>query len=177
MIPAAAVGAKAAARSLAAGAVLAACFAGGTMAGGLDEMTGCWISRAFDATSLLSDSSDAGSAELVHEKMLLRFDRIEGTEHLAFGRIFEWDEPKSYVLGPTYQNGAYNPAADFLTFGFPEGGLDHVTQPDADSLLYVHTKSSTKSAMSVRPLVRIGCEEADDIEADLLARQEALKTD
>jgi hypothetical protein len=141
----------------------------------LDDMAGCWISAAFDPTSLLSDSSDAGSAEVLHEKMLLRFARIDGTDDLAFGRIYEWDEPKSYVLGPTYENGAYNPAAGFLTFGFPEGGLDHVTQPDENTLLYVHTKSSTKSAMAVRRLKRIDCGAADEIEADLLKRQKQLK--
>ena len=82
----------------------------------LDDMAGCWGSAAFDPTSLLSNSGDAGSAELLHEKMLLRFAKIDGTDYLAFGRIYEWDEPKSYVLGPTYENGAYNPAAGFLTF-------------------------------------------------------------
>lgn len=140
----------------------------------LDGMTGCWISEAFNATSLLSDSTRADSAQLLHEKMLLRFDRIEGTDHLVFGRIYEWDQPRSYVFGPTYENGAYNPAAGFLTFGFPAGGLDHVTQPDANALLYVHTKSSDKSAMSVRPLTRIDCTEADKIEAELLERQKQL---
>jgi hypothetical protein len=130
-------------------------------AAGLDDMTGCWISDAFNATSLLFDSTKADSAQLLHEKMLLRFARIDGTDYLAFGHIYEWDKPKSYVIGPTYQNGAYNPAAGFLTFGFPEGGLDHITQPDANVLIYVHTKSSDKSAMSVRPLMRIDCVEAD----------------
>jgi hypothetical protein len=143
-------------------------------ASALDDMTGCWISEAFNATSLLSDSTKADSAQLLHEKMLLRFAKIDGTDYLVLGRIYEWDEPKSYVLGPTYQNGAYNPAAGFLTFGFPDGGLDHVTQPDADTVLYVHTKSSDKSAMSVRPLMRIDCAEADKIEAELLERQKEL---
>jgi hypothetical protein len=141
----------------------------------LDDMTGCWISANFDPTSLLTDSSSPDGAELLHEKMLLRFDKIDGTRHLVFGRIYEWDEPKSYVIGPTYQNGAYNPAAGFLTFGFPQGGLDHVTQPETNALLYVHTKSSSKSAMAVRRLARIDCGEADRIENGLLERQKQLQ--
>ncbi len=140
----------------------------------LSDMTGCWLSETFAPTSLLSNASDGDSAELIREKMLLRFALIEGTEHLVFGRIYEWDHAETYVLGPTYQNGAFNPAAGFLTFGFPMGGLDHVTQPAPDRLLYVHTKASTKSAMSVRALERIECSKADDLEADLLKRQESL---
>lgn len=141
----------------------------------LDQMVGCWVSEHFTPTSLLTDASDPKSAELVTEKMLLRFDRIENTQHLVFGHILEWDEAGTYVLGPTYQNGAYNPAARFLTFGFPHGGLDHVTQPDPNRLLYVHTKSSDKSAMSVRMLKRQNCSEADRLEADLLAKKQSLE--
>lgn len=141
---------------------------------GVEAMTGCWISEDFAPTSLLSDTADPDTAEVVIEKMLLRFEKIDGTDHLVFGRIYEWDKANSYVLGPTYQNGAYNPAGGFLTFGFPMGGLDHVTQPAPDRLLYVHTKSSSKSAMSVRLLLRIDCSEADRLENDLLQRQRRL---
>lgn len=144
-------------------------------AAGLSDMTGCWISDDFDATSLLADSTDPKSAELLHEKMLLEFDRIAGTEFLVFGHIFEWDKEGTYVLGPTYQNGVYNPDLGFLIFGFPHGGIDHVTQSVPDKLLYVHSKSADKSAMSVRDLIRIDCEEAAKRQAELLARQRALK--
>jgi hypothetical protein len=140
----------------------------------LSDMTGCWLSKDFDATSLLGDSSDPASAEVLHEKMLLRFDRIEGTEHLVFGYIFEWDKGESYVLGPTYENGAFDPVAGTLTFGFPEGGLDTVYALDEATLLYVHRKSSDKSAMSVRALTRIDCTEAATLEQELLAKQKSL---
>ena len=140
----------------------------------LDRMTGCWISDNYDPTSLLKDASNAESAEIVTEKMLLIFHRIDGTDYLVFGHIFEWDKADTYVLGPTYQNGAYNPAAGFLTFGYPEGSLDHVTQSDPDKLLYFHAKSSKKSAMSVRRLSRIDCAAADQLESDLFKRQKRL---
>ncbi|MTH97016.1 hypothetical protein [Roseibium sp. RKSG952] len=148
---------------------------GRTFGQSLSGMTGCWISMDFNPTSLLTDASNPASAEVVREKMLLTFDQIEGTEHLVFGRIYEWDKAGTYVLGPTYQNGAFNPAANFLTFGFPKGGLDHVTRTGAGQLLYVHTKSSTKSAMAVRPLRRIECSEFREQETLLLKRQEELR--
>lgn len=156
-------------------ALLALSCATATPRRGLDELTGCWVSRDFSATSLLSDATDANSAELVHEKMLLIFDRIDGTNELVFGRIYEWDDAGTYVLGPTYQNGAFNPEARFLTFGFPMGGLDRVTSSAPDELLYVHTKSSTKSAMSVRKLGRSTCREAEALETKLLERQRRLR--
>lgn len=109
---------------------------------------------------------------MLNQKMLLRFDYIKGTDYLVLGHIFEWDEKMTTVLGPTYQNGAYNPALGFLTFGFPTGGLDHVTQSEADKLLYVHTKSANLSAMSVRPLKRMDCKEADKLEAELVKKQQ-----
>jgi len=141
----------------------------------LSEMTGCWQSRQFDSTSLLFDASNPRSAEILTEKMLLRFEQIKGTDYLVFGRVYEWDKAGTYVLGPTYQNGAFNPAGRFLTFGFPQGGLDHVTLTAPDQLLYVHTKSSFKSAMSVRTMVRIDCGEFEKLEEDLLKRQENLR--
>ena len=141
----------------------------------LADMTGCWLSKDFDATSLLGDSSDPASAELLHEKMLLKFDRIEDTDHLVFGYIFEWDKDESYVLGPTYENGAFDPVAGTLTFGFPEGGLDTVYLLDDATLLYIHKKSSDKSAMSVRPLERLDCAEALTLEGELLVRQSELE--
>ena len=141
----------------------------------LAEMTGCWVSEDFNPTSLLADAADPKSAKLVIEKMLLIFERIEGTDNLVFGRIYEWDKKGTYVLGPTYQNGAFNPAGRFLTFGFPMGGLDQVTFSAPDRLLYVHTKSSTKSAMSVRTLLRLECSRAAALEADLLQRQKRLQ--
>ena len=141
----------------------------------LSEMTGCWVSEDFGPTSLLSNASDPKSVDVVIEKMLLRFERIEVTDHLVFGHIYEWDKAGTYVLGPTYQNGAFNPAGRFLTFGFPKGGLDHVTLSAPDRLLYVHTKSSDKSAMSVRRLSRINCRQFDTMEAELLQRQQSLR--
>jgi len=145
------------------------------VAGPLDDMVGCWVSEAFTPTSLLKDASDPASASVTVEKMWLSFDRIAGTEYLVLGHIYEWDEAGTYVLGPTYQNGAYSPADDVLTFGFPQGGLDRVTQPAPDALLYVHTKSASLSAMSVRRLKRIDCADAEALERDLLARQKTLK--
>jgi hypothetical protein len=142
---------------------------------GLNAMTGCWESEGFNYTSLLKSASDGKSNEMVTEKMWLRFDVIPETDYLVLGHIYEWDEAGTYVLGPTYENGAYNPALKHLTFGFPEGGLDTVTQPDPDHLLYVHTKAADLSAMSVRMLKRITCEEAEEIEKALLEKQAKLK--
>lgn len=141
----------------------------------LSDMTGCWQSQQFNATSLLTSADNPNSAELLIEKMLLRFDVIDGTSYLVFGRMYEWDKAGTYVLGPTYQNGAFNPSARFLTLGFPRGGLDHVTLSAANRLVYVHAKSSTKSAMSVRELARIDCGKFDKLEADLLKRQKSLQ--
>ncbi|MEM7023303.1 MAG: hypothetical protein AAF637_12035 [Pseudomonadota bacterium] len=141
----------------------------------LAEMTGCWVSEDLSPTSLLTDATDPKSARVVIEKMLLLFERIEGTEYLVLGRIYEREKQGTYVLGPTYQNGAFNPIAGFLTFGFPMGGLDHVTLSPRDRLLYVHAKSSTKSAMSVRRLSRLSCREATTLEADLLKQQQDLR--
>lgn len=141
----------------------------------LSEMTGCWVSEDFNKTSLLTDSTDQNSAQLVTEKMLLRFEIIAGTQYLVLGRIYEWDKAGTYVLGPIYQNGAFNPAARFLTFGSPRGGLDHVTVSAPDRLLYVHTKSSYKSGMSVRPLLRIDCGKFANLEAELLRRKKSLR--
>ena len=155
--------------------IAVALFAMPAVAAPIDDLVGCWVSEAFTPTSLLKDASDPASASVAIEKMWLSFDRIEETEHLVLGHLYEWDEAGTYVLGPTYQNGAYNPAAGFLTFGFPQGGLDHVTQSSRDELLYVHTKSASLSAMSVRPLKRIDCAEAKTLEQDLLERQKALK--
>lgn len=138
------------------------------------QMTGCWIGEDFSPVSLLTDASDPKSNHVLDQKMLLKFDLIKGTKYLVLGYIFEWDRKMSMILGPIYENGAYNPALGFLTFGFPKGSLDHVTQPDHDHLLYVHTKSADLSAMSVRPLKRIDCREAARIEKELLARQKAL---
>ncbi len=143
---------------------------------GLPGFIGCWESEAFAATSLLSDASDPESATVIREKMWLKIRMMEDTDYLVFSHIYEWDDKNTYVLGPTYQNGAYNPAAGFLTFGFPNGGLDHVTSSGSDRLLYVHAKSATdKSAMSVRFLKRLDCGEADKLEQDLLERQKALQ--
>ena len=144
-------------------------------AGTVDDMTGCWISIDFDPTSLLEDSTKPDSATVVYEKMLLLFSRIEETNNLVFGRIYEWDKEPTYVLGPTYQNGVFDPIEKKLTFGFPEGGLDHVTQIDGDTLQYVHSKSSTKSAMAFRRLKRISCDEAKTKEQALRKRQLELK--
>ncbi len=162
-------------RPLAAAAALCLAAAQPAMAAELDAMTGCWLSDDFHPTSLLADATRPGSAQLLHEKMLLRFERIDGTDHLAFGRIYEWDEAQSYVLGPTYQNGLLDPAGGVLTFGFPGGGLDLVTMPAADTLFYVHRKAAAKSAMSVRRLQRMDCGQADALEAGLRDRQKALR--
>lgn len=141
----------------------------------VEAMTGCWVSEDFEWTSMLKSASSADSNEMDYGKMLLRFDGIPKTDYLVLGYIFEWDKAGTYVLGPIYENGAYNPALKHMTFGFPEGGLDTVTQPDADHLLYVHTKAAALSAMSVRTLKRITCAESEELEKGLLAKQEELK--
>ena len=143
---------------------------------GPQPFIGCWASEAFAPTSLLADASKAESATVVREKMWLKIRMIENTDYLVFSHIYEWDDKNTYVLGPTYQNGAYNPQAGFLTFGFPNGGLDHVTMSGPDRLLYVHAKSATdKSAMSVRMLTRLDCNDADRMEAELKQRQKTLQ--
>ncbi|MTH97015.1 hypothetical protein [Roseibium sp. RKSG952] len=141
----------------------------------LDTMTGCWTSERFNPSALLHDASDPDSLQITHDKMLLTFKRIDGTDHLVFGYIIEWDRSGTYVLGPIYENGAFNPAGGFLTFGFPEGGLDQVTQTTPDRLLYVHNKSSKLSAFSVRPLKRIDCEAFEVQKEELLRRQKSIK--
>ena len=141
---------------------------------GLDDMTGCWLSQKFDATLLLKPGNKPESAQLLHEKMLLRFWRVKGTEFLVLGYIYEWDEKKSYVLGPTYQNGVFDITTKKLTFGFPKGSLDHVTLLDSNTLLYIHSKSSDKAAMSARLLKRIDCQKAEKEENALRQRQSQL---
>ncbi|WP_346908048.1 hypothetical protein [uncultured Roseibium sp.] len=143
---------------------------------GLQPFIGCWVSESFAPTSLLADASKPESATLVREKMWLKIRMIEDTDYLVFSHIYEWDDENTYVLGPTYQNGAYNPQAGYLTFGFPNGGLDHVTMSGPDRLLYVHAKSATdKSAMSVRMLARLDCEDAGRMETELKQRQEMFQ--
>lgn len=141
----------------------------------LTAMLGCWVSEAFTATSLLTDDVEPDNETVVMEKMLLKVVRIPDADLLVFGYLYEWNKDASQVLGPLYQNGAYNPAARYLTFGSPNGGLDHVSLSNPDQILYVHTKSATKkSAMSVRWLKRLPCGEADMLEAALRRKQGEL---
>jgi hypothetical protein len=128
----------------------------------------------FTPTSLETDASKADSLTVIFEKSLLIFAPIKDTEYLVFGRLYEWDKTPTYVLGPTYQNGAFDPVANTLTFGFPRGGLDTVRLRKHGTLLYVHAKSSDKSSMSVRSMTRLDCNDALTLEKDLLKKQEAL---
>jgi hypothetical protein len=146
---------------------------GSASAAELKDMTGCWVTKEAAATSLETDSTKPDAVKVVFEKMLLMFERMENTEHLVLGHIYEWDE--STVLGPQYQNGVFDPVAKNLTFGFPEGGLDTVYSLDRDTLLYVHKKSSTVSAMSVRPMSRLACSEAKALERELLGKKKPAK--
>lgn len=143
--------------------------AGAAQGAELTEMTGCWVTKETPATSLETDSTNPDGIEVVWQKMLLMFERMENTEHLVFGHIYEWDDHT--VLGPQYQNGVFDPIAKNLTFGFPEGGLDTVYALDRDKLLYVHKKSSTLSAMSVRYMSRLDCGNAKSLEQELLNRK------
>jgi hypothetical protein len=136
----------------------------------LADMTGCWVTKETPATSLETDSTKPGAIQVVWQKMLLMFERMENTEHLVYGHIYEWDDHT--VLGPQYQNGVFDPIAKNLTFGFPEGGLDTVYSLDRDTLLYVHKKSSTLSAMSVRHMSRLDCAQARVQEQELLQQKE-----
>ncbi len=140
----------------------------------LDAMVGCWVSDDYVPTSLLKKADDPDSASVVREKMWLKFERIDDTEHVVLGHIYEWDKAGTYVLGPTYENGGYDPVRGFLVMGFPEGGLDAVHQVSADGLLYVHNKAASVSAFSVRSLSRVDCTEAARMEQDLLAKQKSL---
>ncbi len=140
----------------------------------LDDMVGCWVSDDYAPSTLLKNAGDPDSATVTHDRMWLKLDRIEGTEHLVLGHIYEWDEANTYVLGPIYENGGYDPVRGFLIMGFPAGGLDAVHQEAKDALLYVHNKAAVLSAFSVRPLSRIDCTEAAGLEQDLLAKQQSL---
>jgi hypothetical protein len=131
--------------------------------------------RPAGTARLLEPGDKPESATVLHEKMLLKFWRIEGTESLALGYIFEWDKEETSVLGPIYQNGVFDEISKRLTFGFPRGSLDHVAQIDGQTLLYVHSKSSEKSAMSARRLKRISCDEAESREEALRRRQAQLR--
>ena len=146
----------------------------GASAAGLKGMAGCWVTPEFTPTSLETDAGKASSLSVVYEKSLLIFAPIMGTKYLVFGRLYEWDKAPTYVLGPVYENGAFDPVAETLTFGFPYGGLDTVRLRRDGTLLYIHTKSSDKSAMSVRMMKRLDCNDARALERDLLKRKEAL---
>ena len=140
----------------------------------LDRMVGCWITREALPTSLLTDASDPKSHKLIFEKSLLIFRRIAGTKYLVLGRLYEWDGKPTYVVGPTYQHGAYDPVAKTLSFVIPRGGIDVVHRQADGSLLYVHRKATARSAMSVRPMFRIDCKAAAEMEQRLLAQQKTL---
>lgn len=150
------------------------CSASAVRADGLDRMTGCWATRGAVPTSLLSDARDLKSHRLIFEKSLLIFDRIAGTRHLVIGRLYEWDKKPTYVLGPTYQHGAFDPIAKTLTFSFPHGGIDAVHRQADGSLLYVHKKAAATSAMSVRPMFRLDCAAARKLEQRLLSQQKSI---
>lgn len=146
---------------------------GSARAAELKDMTGCWVTKDAPATSLETDSTKPDAVKVIFEKMLLVFDRMEHTKYLVFGHIYEWDE--TTVLGPQYQNGVFDPIAKNLTFGFPEGGLDTVYSLDRDTLLYVHKKSSSLSAMSVRRMSRLDCSKAKALERELLSKKKPDK--
>ncbi|MEX3011911.1 hypothetical protein [Hoeflea sp. TYP-13] len=144
-------------------------------ADGLDDMVGCWLSEDYPPTSLELDSSDPKSATIIHENSLLLFNRIKDTDYLVFGSLFEWNRQMSFVNGPVFQHGAYDPVSGTLTFGYPGGGLDTARLRDMDLLLYIHTYSGTdKSTMSVREMKRIDCSDAQKLSQALLERKNAL---
>ncbi|MCP4318521.1 MAG: hypothetical protein GY789_21535 [Hyphomicrobiales bacterium] len=155
--------------------VLAVMLAAPAQAEGLDDMVGCWLADGFPPTSVVRDNSDPKSAIVVQLNALLLFNRIRNTDNLVFGSLFEWNRERSEINGPIFQNGAYDPVAGTLTFGYPGGGLDTARLQDRDKLLYVHTKSGAEtSSMSVREMKRIGCDDARKLSKALEEKKNAL---
>lgn len=142
---------------------------------GLDDMVGCWLADGFPPTSVVGDSTDPKSAIVVQLNALLLFNRIPGTDNLVFGSLFQWNREQSAINGPVFQNGAYDPVAGTLTFGYPDGGLDTARLQGEDKLLYVHTKSGAEtSSMSVREMNRIDCDDAGKLSKALEEKKNAL---
>ncbi len=142
---------------------------------GLDALVGCWLADGFQPVSVVTDESDPTSNRLIHLNALLLFNRIRGTDHLVFGSLFEWNESRSAIKGPVFQNGAYDLSSRTLTFGHPHGGLDTARLTETGTLIYVHRRSGTNtSSMGVREMKRIACNDARKLSKALEERKNAL---
>ena len=92
-----------------------------------------------------------------------------------FGSLFEWNEDRSAIKGPVFQNGAFDLASGTLTFGHPGGGLDTARLAAAGTLIYVHRRSGTQSSsMGVREMKRIDCNDARRLSKALEEKKNAL---
>lgn len=141
----------------------------------LDDMVGCWLADGFPPVSVVTDESDPTSNQLIRLNALLLFNRIRGTDHLVFGSLFEWNEDRSAIKGPIFQNGAFDLASGTLTFGHPGGGLDTARLAEADTLIYLHRRSGHKtSSMAVREMKRIDCDDARRLSKALEEKKNAL---
>ena len=142
---------------------------------GLDDLVGCWLADGFQPVSVVTDEKDPASNRLVGLNALLLFNRIKATDHLVFGSLFEWNEGRTAIKGPVFQNGAYDLSTGTLTFGHPGGGLDTARLAQAGTLLYVHRRSGPKmSSMGVREMKRIDCDDARRLSKALEERKNAL---
>lgn len=141
----------------------------------LDDLVGCWLADGFPPVSVVTDETDPTSNQVIRLNALLLFNRIRGTDHLVFGSMFEWNEDRSAIKGPVFQNGAFDLATGTLTFGHPGGGLDTARLAQAGSLIYVHRRSGPKSSsMSVREMKRIECDDARRLSQALEEKKNAL---
>jgi len=137
----------------------------------LARYVGCWVTPAFVPIVILTDAGTPNGWTLSAEKMLLEIERIPKTDHLVLGHFFAWQEGEKRVIGPVYQDGAYDPVAGTLTMGSPGGGLNTVQLLPDGRLLYLHTKAAQTADMSVRHLDRIDCDAARGLEQKLRAAQ------
>ncbi|MEM9106334.1 MAG: hypothetical protein AAGC96_11825 [Pseudomonadota bacterium] len=141
----------------------------------LDDLVGCWLADGFPPVSVVTDESDPTSNQVIGLNALLLFNRIRGTDHLVFGSLFEWNEDRSAIKGPVFQNGAFDLASGTLTFGHPGGGLDTARLAQAGSLIYVHRRSGPKSSsMGVREMKRIECDDARRLSQALEEKKSSL---
>ena len=141
-------------------------------ASSLSEYVGCWVTPVFTPITILSDSSKEDGWQLLREKMLLEIRPIPDAENLVVSHFYVWQTNMKNVIGPVYQNGAYDPVAGTLTVGSPKGGVNIVRLVSDQKLLYIHTKAADTSDMSVRQLDKFGCAAARELEEDLRTRRQ-----
>lgn len=142
---------------------------------GLDDLVGCWLADGFPPVSVITDGQDPASNRLIHLNALLLFNRIRGTDHLVFGSLFEWNEDRSAIKGPVFQNGAHDLSSGTLSFAHPGGGLDTARLTETGTLVYVHRRSGTRmSSMGVREMKRIDCDDARKLSKALEEKKNAL---